>query len=197
MEFQGDFKMDESQISIHTVTEHDFPLIERLFVQNGACEGCWCMYWRVDTNKQYKEGCGNKNKNSLKKLVKAGQVRALIAMDGDEPAGWCTFGPRESFRRLKEYRTLKRESHFGLWSIVCFFTNSKFRRKGISNALLEKAVEACFAQGATEIEGYPTEMKEKYTYTYTGITTQFERLGFKHMVREGEMRPIYVLKKIN
>jgi len=187
--------MEEKNIMIHKVTEQDFPLIEQLFGKNGACEGCWCMYWRVDTNKEYKEGCGTKNKNSLKKLVEKGKVRALIAMYGDEPAGWCTFGPRESFKRLKDYRTLKRETHPGLWSIVCFFTGSKFRRKGVSNALLVKAVDLCFENGATEIEGYPTKMTGKYTYTYTGITTQFERLGFKHFERDGEKRAIYVLNK--
>jgi GNAT superfamily N-acetyltransferase len=187
--------MEEREITIHKVTNHDFPLIERLFGKNGACEGCWCMYWRVNTNKEYKEGRGIKNKNLLKKIVEKGKVRALIAMCGDEPVGWCTFGPRKSFKRLENYRTLKRETHPGLWSIVCFFTDSKYRRKGVSNVLLEKAVELCFAQGATEIEGYPTEMKGKFTYTYTGFTTQFKRLGFKHIIREGEKRAIYVLKK--
>ncbi len=187
--------MKNEHIKVHTVTNQDFPLIEQLFGKNGACEGCWCMYWRVDTNKGYMKGRGNKNKNLLKKLVNEGKVRALIAMYDGYPAGWCTFGPRESFRRLKNYRTLKRDVHPGLWSIVCFFTNSKYRRKGLSNALLEKAVQVCLEQGATEIEGYPVKPTGKSFYTYTGITTQFERLGFKHMMREGEKRAIYVLKK--
>jgi GNAT superfamily N-acetyltransferase len=188
-------KMVEKQISIHKVAATDFPLIEQLFGKNGACEGCWCMYWRVNTNKEYKEGCGTKNKNSLKKLVEKGKVHALIAMYGNQPAGWCTYGPRKDFKRLKDYRTLKRDTHPGLWSIVCFFTSLKYRRKGISNALLEKSIEECFKNGATEVEGFPTKMTGKYTYTYTGITSQFERLGFKHMVREGEKRVIYVIQK--
>ena len=187
--------MENSKFEIKKVTPNDFPLIEQLFGTNGACEGCWCMYWRVDTNKEYKEGCGAKNKKALKKLVEEGKVRALIAMYGDEPAGWCTFGPRESFKRLNDYRTLRRETFPGLWSIVCFFTHSKFRRKGISNALLSEAVKTCFKNGALEIEGYPTEMKGKFTYTFTGVTAQFRRLGFKHLERAGEKRPIYILQE--
>ena len=108
--------MEDDHITIQKVSEQDFPLIEQLFGKNGACEGCWCMYWRVDTNKEYKEGCGAKNKNSLKNLVEKGKVCALIAMYNDEPAGWCTYGPRESFNRLKDHRTLKRETFSGLWS---------------------------------------------------------------------------------
>jgi len=187
--------METLKIEIKEVAPHDFPLIEQLFGKNGACEGCWCMYWRVSTNKEYKEGCGTKNKNSLKKLVEAGDVNALLALVDGIPAGWCTFGPRMDFKRLKDYRTLKRDTHSGLWSIVCFFTSSKFRRKGVSNALLSKAVELCFQKGATEVEGYPVKASGKSIYTYTGVTTQFERLGFKHMVREEEKRGIYVLKK--
>jgi GNAT superfamily N-acetyltransferase len=188
-------KMNDEKIKIKSITNQDFPLIEELFGPNGACEGCWCMYWRVNTNKEYKEGRGAKNKNWLEKLVKNGKIHALVALYNGKPAGWCTFGPRESFKRLRTYRTLQREVHPGLWSIVCFFTDLKFRKKGISNILLEKAVDECFKNGASEIEGFPVKATRENIYTYTGIIRQFERLGFQHMKREGEKRPIYVLTK--
>ena len=36
------------------------------------------MYWRVNTNKEYKEGRGMKNKNQLEKLVQQGYQRELV-----------------------------------------------------------------------------------------------------------------------
>jgi len=187
--------MKRQQISIHRISKRDFPLIEQLFGENGACEGCWCMYWRASSNMEYKDGRGVKNKIKLKKLVEDGKIHALIALDDNKPVGWCTFGPRENFKRLTSYRTLQREFCPELWSIVCFFTDKNYRRTGISNALLSEAVKYCFEKGAQEVEGFPIKVSSTYSYTYTGITTQFERLGFNHLIRENEKRPIYVLKK--
>jgi hypothetical protein len=34
--------------TIRTITPDDWPAIERLFGANGACGGCWCMWWRVE-----------------------------------------------------------------------------------------------------------------------------------------------------
>jgi hypothetical protein len=35
------------QLRIHPLTPALWPAIENLFGEIGACNGCWCMYWRV------------------------------------------------------------------------------------------------------------------------------------------------------
>ena len=47
-------------------TWNDF---ETLFGNNGACGGCWCMYWRLK-NKDFKINKGDGNKKSYQKVGK-------------------------------------------------------------------------------------------------------------------------------
>ena len=34
-------------LSIRPLTSDLWPAFEDLFGENGACNGCWCMYWRI------------------------------------------------------------------------------------------------------------------------------------------------------
>jgi hypothetical protein len=35
------------KITIRPLTPSRWPDLEALFGRNGACNGCWCMYWRI------------------------------------------------------------------------------------------------------------------------------------------------------
>jgi hypothetical protein len=45
-----------------------------LFGHNGACGGCWCMFWRLK-RPDFLRGKGDGNKNAIHQLVKAGISR--------------------------------------------------------------------------------------------------------------------------
>ena len=52
----------ESSIEVRTLKADDWPVIRRLFGDNGACGGCWCMWWRVPRGgKLWEEAKGGKN----------------------------------------------------------------------------------------------------------------------------------------
>ena len=36
-----------TDVKVRAVTPADWPTIEVLFGKNGACGGCWCMFWRL------------------------------------------------------------------------------------------------------------------------------------------------------
>ena len=40
-------RADASNLTVRPLREDDWPAIEELFGSNGACGGCWCMWWRV------------------------------------------------------------------------------------------------------------------------------------------------------
>jgi len=35
------------KLTIRPLTADLWPAFENLFGENGACNGCWCMYWRI------------------------------------------------------------------------------------------------------------------------------------------------------
>jgi GNAT superfamily N-acetyltransferase len=190
--------MPEGAVTVRPLSKEDWPVVAQLFGPNGACGGCWCMWWRVPQGgKLWDESKGDKNRDAFRRLVRAGKVHAVLAFAGDEPVGWCSFGPRESFVRMKRMRAFQRESPQGTWSIVCFYIPSRWRGRGVATALLEAATARALELGAKAIEGYPKVPKEDGSrmpgaFAWTGVPALFERVGYEEMEREGPGRPIYV-----
>src|SRR3989441_10443832 len=91
-----------------------------LFGKNGACAGCWCMWWR-SPRWQWVKGKGEGNKRAMRKLVKDGAVTGLLAYADGAPVGWCAIAPRTDYPRLANSRTLKPVDDQAVWSITCFF----------------------------------------------------------------------------
>jgi len=61
--------------------------------------------------------------------------------------------------------------------VVCFFVDSRFRRRSITLGLLEAAVHYARSQGADVVEGYPVEPGSRL-YTYMGSPSTFQKAGF-------------------
>ncbi len=180
-------KIKYGELSVSTW--NDF---EQLFGERGACGGCWCMYWRL-CNKDYEASKGNGNKTKMKRLVKSGERPGIIMYCDNKPMGWCAFAPREEFVRLKTSRILKPVDNQKVWSIVCFFIDKKYRRKGYSMKLLKTVVEICRQKKIKILEAYPIEPKQDKmadAFIWTGIASAYMKAGFKEVERRSETRPI-------
>ena len=188
-------------IRVRPVKPGDWEIIVRLFGDNGACGGCWCMWPRVPRGgKLWEEVKGRKNRDSLRRLVRAGKIHAVLAFSGREPVGWCSFGPRETMPRLATVRALQRESSKETWSVVCFFIPARWRGHGVAGQLLEAATREAFARGAAEIEGYPVLPKSASSpvpavFAWTGVPTLFRRAGYTRLRRPGASRPMYLKRR--
>ncbi len=185
-------------IEIRALERDDWKLVARLFGTNGACGGCWCMWWRVERGgKTWEAAKGARNRSRLARAVRAGQVHAVLALDGAKPVGWCSFGPRESFPRLANSRVLARVSPPDTWCIVCFFLPARWRGLGIATRLLDAATERAFALGARQVEGFPvppskTGAAVPAAFAWTGVPALFRKTGFKPLRRPHGLRPIWV-----
>ena len=80
-------KVEERLYSWQPLTSDNWPDLVKLFGEHGACDGCWCMYFR-GVKKDYNENKGDCNKHRLEAIVNSGQPTGLIAYDGGEPGGW-------------------------------------------------------------------------------------------------------------
>ncbi len=178
-------------ISIHPLTPERWRDLESLFGPKGAFGGCWCMWWR-QTRREYMANRGETNRRAFKGIVDAGQVPGLIAYVDGEPAGWCSVQPRDAFPALDRSRTLKRVDDEPVWSVVCFFVGKRHRRRGVTTALLEAAVDHAARAGARIVEGYPVDPAEggmPDPWAYTGLVSAFRKAGFVEVARRGK-RPI-------
>jgi GNAT superfamily N-acetyltransferase len=87
---------------------------------------------------------------------------------------------------LENSRILKRVDDTPVWSIVCFFVDTPFRKKGVMAELLRGAVRYAEQNGAQVIESYPLEMQSDklagqklHGFSgYMGIASVFRAAGF-------------------
>ena len=180
------------KMEFYPVTPDRWNDLETLFGKNGACGGCWCMWWRI-RRPEYEKLKGNGNRKALKKLVTTGREPGILAYIDDKPAGWVCVGPRDDFPVLENSRLFKPIDDQKVWSIVCFFTARPYRRTGMTNKLIAAAVEYAKRKGARILEGYPVDPKSNKMpdlFAYTGFSSAFRKAGFQEVIRRSESRPM-------
>ena len=189
-------KRTTSKIKYRELAPGDWPVVVSLFGRQGACGGCWCMWWRVARGgRLWEETKGAKARLQSKRLIESGRMQAVLAFDGEEPVGWCTFGPRKDFPRIETVKAYVPPDDASVWSIPCLFIIRAYRGQGIATELGRTAVAAAGRRGAVIVEGYPvTTTKDGRrvapVYSWTGPLTVFEQCGFDIVQRINPLRPV-------
>jgi GNAT superfamily N-acetyltransferase len=164
----------------------------QLFGPNGACGGCWCMWWKRSPD-DYRRMKGPSNRRSFKALIDRGQVPGFLAYDEEQPIGWCAVEPRAHYPRLAGSRALAPVDDAPVWSVTCLFVKAGHRRRGLSLAMVQQAKRCAAARGGRLIEGYPKDLKGGLTGAnslWTGIASTFVQAGFSEVARRTPTRPI-------
>ncbi|WP_374634550.1 GNAT family N-acetyltransferase [Ferrovibrio sp.] len=175
-------------IRCHAFTPARWDDLAALFGRNGACDGCWCMYWRHASRSDWVAAKGAANKRALKALLADGTLHGALAYGHDAegaslPVGWVDYGPRMDYPKLGRARSLSCQDAEHVWSIPCFFIKAGWRRRGVASALLGFAVAQLRRQGAGIIEGYPRRAAQPgrriaASDAWTGTIPMFEKAGF-------------------
>ncbi|MCP4249610.1 MAG: GNAT family N-acetyltransferase [bacterium] len=185
-------------IRCRALTADDWPVVVELFGANGACGGCWCMYWRLPRGgRLWEEKKGRPNRDAFRRLIKAGRVHAALAFVDDTPVGWCCLGPRGDFPRVERTKALAIEWGERTWAVVCLYIKTGYRGRGVASKLVAEAVRIARSRGARRLEAYPVEPKTKQpipaAFAWTGVPAIFTSNGFRVMARPGDFsRDIYV-----
>ena len=184
--------MDFADFSCHPLTPKLWRDFEILFCTNGACGGCWCMYWKL-RGKAFEEAAGDEARQMQKSQVDSGHSPGLIAYSEGYPIGWIAVEPRSAYSKLAHSRVLKPVDDQPVWSITCFFVSKKARRNGLTIRLIKEAVKYVQERGGKIVEGYPikTSGEAPAPFLYTGIASAFSQAGFVECIRRSATRPIY------
>ena len=179
---------DSLQLRIEPLTPDLWPAFEDLFGERGACNGCWCMYWRIGA--AYRKRARAENRKDFGQVVKAGPPPELLAFAGDRTVGWCQITPRASLPWLDRTWRLRRVDEAPVWAITSFYIRIGYRRRGVTEMLIRAAVEAARMAGAPAVEAYPLDGEVSPSATSTGYASTFARLGFREVARHSPERPI-------
>jgi len=174
------------RLTVRPLTPESWPALEDLFGQRGACNGCWCMYWRIGN--AYRRQPQGQNKAEFRQVVDQGPPPGLIAFDGDLAVGWCQLTPRDALSWLD--RAWHRVDGVPVWSISCFYVRKGYRKRGITTALIGAAIKTARRAGALVLEAYPLEADLSPSASGTGYVSTFQRSGFKVVGRRSKARPI-------
>jgi GNAT superfamily N-acetyltransferase len=178
-------------IEYHPLTPERWEDFVQLFGKNGACGGCWCMWWRL-SRAQYERQKGDGNQHAMKNLVNSGIIPGIIAYLEGIPVGWCSVAPREDYPHMTGSKVMKSIDEQPVWSIVCLFIDRKYRRRGISVGLIRHVVNYVKQRGGHILEAYPVEPKKQTVpgvFVYTGLASAFRAAGFTEVARRAETRP--------
>ncbi|WP_367771723.1 GNAT family N-acetyltransferase [Flavobacterium sp. WC2421] len=182
-----------ASLQFQPLTKKNWNQFVQLFGNNGACGNCWCMYYRLKKS-DFDEGkCNDGNKEAMKELVWDNQPTGILAFYEDIPIAWCAFAPREDFSKLARSRVHKPIDDKLVWSIPCTFIAKKFRRHGVSVALLKGIANYAKTVGIKILEAYPTiptQEKLPDSFAWIGLYKSFERAGFEIVDRTSKNRPM-------
>lgn len=185
--------MTETEFTFAPLTPERWTDLESLFGPQGACGGCWCMWWRIP-RAEYDRQRGEGNRQALRSVVESGVVPGLLAYAGGQAVGWCALQPRADYPALARSRVLKAVDEAPVWSVTCFYVAKGFRRKGLTVRLLNAAAEYARAQGAAILEGYPKDppagASQPDAFVFTGLMGAFLQAGFTEAARRSPTRPI-------
>jgi GNAT superfamily N-acetyltransferase len=177
-----------TKLTTRPLTANLWPALQDLFGANGACSGCWCMYWRIGS--AYRKQSTKKNKAAFREIVKKGPPPGLLAFDGDLAVGWCQLTPRDALPWLDRAWRLRRVDDVPVWSISCFYVRKGYRKRNVTSALIAASIKAAKCAGAAALEAYPLDAELTPSASSTGYASTFARAGFRIVARYTPPRPI-------
>ena len=178
------------KFTVRPLTPDLWPAFTELFGKPGACNGCWCMYWRIGS--AYHQRPRERNKAALQKIVRRGPPPGLLAFDGAIAVGWCQLTPRDDLPWLNASWLLKRVDDVPVWSISCFYVRRSYRRRGVMSVLVAAALKAAKRARVPALEAYPVDKAapKSSSNLFTGTASTFARAGFRTVARRLPHRPI-------
>ena len=181
------------ELTIVPANEASWADLQTVFGTRGAAAICQCQRYKLRPREAFAKFPVEERAHRLREQTDCGHPEAettsgLVAyLDGD-PVGWCAVERRTAYHGLLRNNRVPWEGRDedkaddSVWAVTCVFVRAGYRRKRISYALAEAAVEFARGRGARALEGYPmlTTPGKQITWDelHVGSRSIFEAAGF-------------------
>jgi acetyltransferase (GNAT) family protein len=173
------------------LTKKTWGAFESLFsAHGGVWGGCWCMYFHSPGT--FRASAYEDNKKAKHELVEKAKAHGTIVFCGNDPVGWCQFGPKEELTRIDRKRGYV-PTAADPWRITCLFISPGHRRSGFARLAVKESVRAMEGLGVRTIEAYPVDGGSSATLMWAGTPHLFEGAGFTRVRPLGKRSWIYAL----
>lgn len=110
--------------------------------------------------------------------INESELSGYLVFENDKPIGWCNVNNRSNYQRLiRDYDLIDRPDDI-VCSVVCFLIHPDYRRKGITQKLLERITADYSNTNYDYIEAYPRK-GDSNTSNFNGHLELYKRNGFK------------------
>ena len=166
---------------IEVAPAHDFAGIATMLgPKKPESSVCWCLSWRL-SSAENRSLVGVERADRVKALARRTIAPGVLAYDDGEVVGWAGVAPRSDLHPIEHSRKIPHVDDLPVWSVWCIRVRPGFRKRGISAALIDGAVDYAGASGAPAVESYPVDNRGErvdLTMAFVGTRGMFERAGF-------------------
>jgi len=168
--------------SISFSTWNDFV---SLMQTDSQCSDCWCLNHRAPS------GCptGLEAKKEMESLVRNNKVHGLLAYTNQECVGWIAIDPMSELVGHDCQNSAKEQE----WSIHCLFVKDSFRGQGISNQLIESAIDYAKNKNAKIVSAFPipSENRSQFPVGEAEFSGRFSTYAKQNFRSVGEPSDFY------
>jgi len=188
-----------SEIRILPASPDRFDDVEHALTGGGDGGSCWCQWWMLRA-KDFDAATSEERRGLLRDDLGESPASGLVAYVDGEPAGWVKVSARPAQPRLARTRNFQHSPEpfddASVWAVTCFVVRREYRRQGLSEQLLDAAIDHARSHGARVVEGYPVDTSAKKSSSnelYHGALSTFVDAGFTEVARPTPARPIVSL----
>ncbi|WP_431709768.1 GNAT family N-acetyltransferase [Glutamicibacter uratoxydans] len=165
---------------VHPVTEDRFDDFVSVLNPTRRENHCWCLSHRLPAGEIRALSGGGTRADAMRCLTQRKHAPGVLAYRDGVPVGWCSISPRSDIPLMVASKKYHPIDEVPVWSIICVVVRSGFRRQGVTQHLLDGAVQYAVSQAAPAIEAYPVDPPGRMdtTMAFVGTKAMFERAGF-------------------
>jgi GNAT superfamily N-acetyltransferase len=175
---------------IEVAPTHDFAAIATILgPKKPESSVCWCLSWRL-SSAENRSLVGAARAEKVKELTRREIAPGVLARDGAEVVGWAGVAPRAELHPIEHSRRIPHVDDLPVWSVWCIRVRPGYRKRGITAALIDGAVDYARASGAPAVESYPVDngtRRVDQTMAFVGTRAMFERAGFAKVADTGSV----------
>ncbi|MFH1879818.1 MAG: GNAT family N-acetyltransferase [Bacillota bacterium] len=144
---------------------------------------CFCFFFHATSRETWEACTRETNKAAAREMIMNGQMRGLLAYDGERPVGWCHYDVIKSLPGVRLFYGDLASKDDSKAVIACFTIAQGYRNQGIASALLRHALDDLAAQGIRQVEAYPVIHNDSQEHNYHGPLRMYLKMGFS-LVRQ-------------